>query len=73
MFYTPLIYRGGEIVFTGTNMKLTNTKVNDAVKEIIGEDSVRIIDYLKDKKNVSDFKIAEKVDRDIHEVRIFYI
>ena len=42
-------------------MKLTNTKVNDAVKEIIGEDSVRIIDYLKDKKNVSDFKIAEKL------------
>ena len=50
-------------------MKITNTKVQDTVKEVIGEDSIRIIDYLKDKKNVSDFKIAEKVDRDIHEVR----
>jgi len=52
-----------------TQMKLTNTKVYDAVKEVIGEDSLKIIEYLKDKKNISDFKIAEKVDRDIHEVR----
>ena len=50
-------------------MKMTNTKVQDTVKEVIGEDSIEIIDYLKDKKNVSDFKIAEKIDRDIHEVR----
>jgi len=49
--------------------KITNNKVNDTVKEVIGEDSLRIIEYLKDKKNISDFKIAEKVDRDIHEVR----
>ena len=50
-------------------MKLTNTKVYDTVKEVIGEDSLKIIEYLKDKKNISDFKIAEKVDKDIHEVR----
>ena len=68
VFYTPSVY-GAEILFIGIKMKLTNTKVNDAVKEVIGEDSIRIIDFLKDKKNVSDFKIAEKVDRDIHEVR----
>src|SRR3990167_8304442 len=49
--------------------KITNNKVNDTVKEVIGEDSLKIIEYLKDKKNISDFKIAEKVDRDIHEVR----
>ena len=50
-------------------MKLTNTKIYDTVREVIGEDSIRIIEYLKDKKNISDFKIAEKVDKDIHEVR----
>ena len=50
-------------------MKTTNAKVYDTVKEVIGEDSIRVIEYLKDKKNISDFKIAEKVDRDIHEVR----
>jgi len=50
-------------------MKITNEKIHDTVKEVIGEDSIKIIEYLKDKKNVSDFKIAEKVDRDIHDVR----
>ena len=50
-------------------MKITNTKIYDTVKEVIGEDSLKIIEYLKDKKNISDFKIAEKVDKDIHEVR----
>ena len=50
-------------------MKITNTKITDTVKEVVGEESLRIIDYLRDKKNISDFKIAEKVDRDIHEVR----
>ena len=50
-------------------MKLTNTKIYDTVKEVVGEDSIEIIEYLKDKKNISDFKIAEKVDRDIHDVR----
>jgi len=50
-------------------MKITNTIIQDTVKEVVGEDSLKIIEFLKDKKNVSDFKIAEKVDRDIHEVR----
>ena len=50
-------------------MKITNNKIYDTVKEVIGEESLHIIEYLKDKKNVSDFKIAEKVDMDIHEVR----
>ena len=50
-------------------MKLTETKIQETVKEVIGEDSLKIINYIKDKKNISDFKIAEKVDRDIHEVR----
>ena len=50
-------------------MKITNTKIYDTVKEVIGEESISIIEYLKDKKNISDFKIAEKVDRDIHDVR----
>ena len=50
-------------------MKITNIKIYDTVKEVIGEESLKIIVYLKDKKNISDFKIAEKIDKDIHEVR----
>ncbi len=65
LFSSALKLKGG-IYF---KMKITNTKIYDTVKEVIGEDSIKIIEYLKDKKNISDFKIAEKVDRDIHEVR----
>lgn len=50
-------------------MKLTEDKIYDTIREVIGEDSLAVIKYLKDKKNISDFKIAEDVDRDIHEIR----
>ncbi|MBI2107756.1 hypothetical protein HYU10_01210 [Candidatus Woesearchaeota archaeon] len=50
-------------------MKLTEDKVYDTIREVVGEDTIDIIKYLKDKKNISDFKIAEEVDRDIHEIR----
>jgi len=50
-------------------MRITNTKITETVKEIIGEDSLEIVEYLRDKKNISDFKIAEKTKRDIHEIR----
>src|SRR3989344_804524 len=50
-------------------MKLTEDKIYDTIREVIGEDSVAVIKYLRDKKNISDFKIDEDVDRDIHEIR----
>ncbi len=50
-------------------MKITNAIINETVREVIGEESIKLVEYLKDKKNISDFKIAEKVDKDIHEVR----
>ena len=50
-------------------MKITNNKIYDTVKEVVGEDSLKVVEFLKDKKNISDFKIAEKVKTDIHEIR----
>src|SRR3990167_6134311 len=50
-------------------MKVTNTKLHDTVKEVVGEDSLKVVEFLRDKKNISDFKIAEKVKADIHEIR----
>lgn len=50
-------------------MKITNNKVYEVVKEVVGEDSIKVVQFLKDKKNISDFKIAEKVKADIHEIR----
>jgi transcription initiation factor TFIIE subunit alpha len=50
-------------------IKLTNQRIYDTVKEVVGEDSLDIVKYLQNKKNISDFKIAEQVKRDIHEIR----
>ena len=50
-------------------MKITNNKIYETVKEVVGEDSLKVVEFLKDKKNISDFKIAEKVKTDIHEIR----
>ncbi len=49
--------------------RITSEKMYETIKEVVGEDSVDIVKYLQDKKNISDFKIAEVVKRDIHEVR----
>ena len=49
--------------------KSAGSKIYDIVGEVIGEDSINVVKYLEGKKNISDFKIAEKIDKDIHEVR----
>jgi len=50
-------------------MRITNNKIYETVREVVGEDSLKVVEFLKDKKNISDFKIAEKVKSDIHEIR----
>jgi transcription initiation factor TFIIE subunit alpha len=50
-------------------MKITNTVVNNVVEETVGKDAVKIVDYLKDRKNISDFKIAESTKLNIQLVR----
>lgn len=50
-------------------MKITNNKIYETVKEVVGEDSLKVVEFLKDKKNISDFKIAEKTKVDIHRIR----
>lgn len=50
-------------------MRITDTKIYETVKEVVGEDSLKVVEFLKDKKNISDFKIAEKTNSDIHEIR----
>ena len=50
-------------------MRITNTKISETVKEVVGEDTLKVVEFLKDKKNISDFKIAEKTETDIHQIR----
>ena len=48
---------------------LTNKKMYETVTEVAGEDAVAIVDFLKNKKNISEFIIAEKTKFDMQKTR----
>ncbi|MBU0629064.1 MAG: hypothetical protein KKC75_07790 [Nanoarchaeota archaeon] len=50
-------------------MVLTNKKIYGLINEIAGERAVPIIEYLKDRRNVSEFLIADKVKMDMQTTR----
>ncbi len=50
-------------------MKLNNQIVDEVISEVAGEDVLPLVRALKNKKNVSEFKLAEDIDREINEVR----
>ncbi|MBI2580230.1 hypothetical protein HYV85_00280, partial [Candidatus Woesearchaeota archaeon] len=39
------------------------------VAEVVGQDAVPIVQYLKGKKNISEFKIAESIKAEVNSVR----
>ena len=50
-------------------MKVTNKIVEDVVVEVAGEDVVPLVKNLKNKKNVSEFKLAENIKKEVNEIR----
>ena len=69
-FLTELSYTFiTELLLSGEEMRLTNSMIYDVVGEAVGEEAIPIVEYLKDRKNVSDFKIAEKTNIKIQRVR----
>jgi len=50
-------------------MKLSNKLVKEVVTQIAGEDIIPLVDALKNKKNVSEFKLAEKLELEINTTR----
>jgi len=50
-------------------MILTNKKIFDIIEGIVGEPGVVIVKYLKDRKNVSEFVVAEKTKLDMQTTR----
>ena len=50
-------------------MKLSNNLIESVVSEVAGEDAIPLVLYLKDKKNISEFKIAESIKREVNETR----
>ncbi len=50
-------------------MRLTNQLIQKTVSDVVGEDALPIVEYLRNRKNVSEFIIAEKTKTEIHRVR----
>jgi transcription initiation factor TFIIE subunit alpha len=51
------------------NMRVTNQLQQNIVTEVVGEDALPLVEFLKDKKNISEFIVAEKTKTEIHRVR----
>ncbi len=50
-------------------MKVDNTMIEEVVSDVIGADALPLVQTLKNKKNVSEFKIAESTKQQINETR----
>lgn len=50
-------------------MKLTDNRIEEILSEAIGADVIKIVRFLKGKRDVSEFKISSKLKTDIQEVR----
>ena len=50
-------------------MKLSNKVIEDVVSQIAGEEVLPLVRILKNKKNVSEFKLAEKIEQDVNVTR----
>lgn len=51
------------------NIPITKENITMIVSEFVGEDALAIVFYLKGKKDVSEFKIADDTEIEIHSVR----
>lgn len=61
--------RGRYPFYWGQNMKLNQKLIMDTVAELVGDDVLPVVNYLKDRRNISEFKIAEKVRLEVNETR----
>ena len=50
-------------------MRLSKKIIDYVIKELAGDSGVEIVNYLRNKKNVSEFKIADALKKDIKKVR----
>ena len=50
-------------------MRLSNKIIEATIAEVAGEDVLPIVHFLKNKKNISEFKIAEAIKKEINKTR----
>jgi len=56
-------------IYMTKKIRLTNKIIEDTLVEAIGSDVIPIVNFLKSRKNISEFIIAEKTRVEIHQVR----
>jgi len=52
-----------------TLLKISNKIIEYVISEIAGEDVVPLVLYLKNKKNISEFKLAESIGKEVNPTR----
>ena len=57
------------IINKKSKMAITKKLIEDVVKELVGEEALPIVFYLKGKKRISEFIVAEELDLEIHKTR----
>ena len=50
-------------------MRLSNKIIEATIADVAGEDVIPIVHFLKNKKNISEFKIAEAIKKEINKTR----
>lgn len=50
-------------------MKITNDMIKEVVIELVGEDTMLLVDFLKNNKNVSEFQISTKIKIPVDTIR----
>lgn len=50
-------------------MRISNNIIDSVVKEVVGEDAIPLVRFLKNNKNVSEFKIADVIKKEVNATR----
>ena len=50
-------------------MKITQSNIESTIQEIAGKEGIAVYKLLKNKENVNEFSIAEKLDMTINQIR----
>lgn len=50
-------------------MRLSNKLIESVVSQVAGEDVIPLVHYLKNKKNISEFKLADSIKKEINLTR----
>jgi transcription initiation factor TFIIE subunit alpha len=50
-------------------MKISNKLIEEVVTQVSGEDVVPLVNFLKNKKNISEFKLADAIKKEVNTTR----